>query len=381
METRKHTLSQQSVGTSRALVSLHYGAASQGQKVYVQASLHADEVPPMLVLHHLRKLLDIAEKNGEIVGEIVLVPYANPIGLSQHLMHDHLGRFDLNSGVNFNREYPDFYDLIRDDVASFLGPNEQENKRLVRQKIHQALLEQQQNAQPLTELASLRYTLLGLSYDADWVLDMHCDFEALMHMYVDTPYVAQVETLARFLGVETMLYAEGSGGSAFDEAQSSVWYRLREQVAGRFPIPLAGCGVTLEYRGEADVSHTLAQQDALNLYHWLESIGVVCSKGSALERNEPAQAKYAPSPLAGCESLIAPCSGVLVFMRDLGEQVNAGDLVAEIIDPLDAGVTELRARVSGKFFARENRRFAVQGMDIGKIAGAKAFKSGPLLGA
>ncbi len=40
---------------------------------------------------------------------------------------------------------------------------------------------------PATELQSLRNTLMLLSHDADVVLDLHCDFEAALHMYVEQP--------------------------------------------------------------------------------------------------------------------------------------------------------------------------------------------------
>jgi hypothetical protein len=37
--------------------------------------------------------------------------------------------------------------------------------------------------------------------------------------------------------------------------------------------------------------------------------------------------------------------------------------------------------VDGLFFARDNRRFAVAGMALGKVAGSQAVRSGPLLSA
>jgi hypothetical protein len=37
--------------------------------------------------------------------------------------------------------------------------------------------------------------------------------------------------------------------------------------------------------------------------------------------------------------------------------------------------------VDGLFFARDNRRFAVAGMSIGKVAGAEATRQGKLLSA
>ena len=372
MQQISHPLMSQSVGTSRELVSVHFGRGEKDLKVYMQASLHADEIPPMLVLHHLRYLLEEADAQGKIMGSIVLVPYANPIGLSQHIARDHLGRFDLNSGENFNRNYPEFYSLVADSVAPLLGPDESQNKRVIRDAVKAALKKIPRG----TELADMRLTLLELSHDADWVLDMHCDFEALMHLYVDTPYLEQSENLARYLGAETVLFAQGSGGSAFDEAQSGVWYRLREDFEGRFPIPLAGCGVTVEFRGEADVNHALAQQDAKQLFAWLQSIGMI--EGAPAEIPQPL---FKATPLAGSEPLKAPATGVLVYLKQLGDQVQAGECVAEIINPKDQSVTPVLSTVSGKFFARENRRFAIAGMELGKVAGSKAFRDGPLLGA
>ena len=70
-------------GSQRRLQLRRYGAKGQGPKAYIQASLHADETPAMMVAHHLAQLLDAAAERGEIQGEIVLLPYANPIGLAQ----------------------------------------------------------------------------------------------------------------------------------------------------------------------------------------------------------------------------------------------------------------------------------------------------------
>ena len=117
-------------------------------------------------------------------------------------------------------------------------------------------------------------------------------------------------------------------------------------------------------------------QDALRLFDWLKSINVV-----AQDAPETPEALFTATPLAGCESLVSPCSGVLVYLRELGEEIEVGDVVAEVISPFDRSIKEVRATIAGKFFARENRRFATAGMSVGKVAGAQAFRSGPLLGA
>src|SRR5574343_497264 len=182
MQVVRHPLLSPAPGTQRELVSLHYGRTG-GPKAYIQASLHGDELPGMLVAHHLRRQLDALEAAGQIRGEIVLVPMANPIGLSQFLLHAHLGRFELMSGENFNRHYPDQIDAVANAVESQLGADPAVNVALLRRALKAAVL-----ASPVdTELQSQRRTLMGLSCDADIVLDLHCDAQALMHLYTETP--------------------------------------------------------------------------------------------------------------------------------------------------------------------------------------------------
>lgn len=94
-------------GTTRELVSLHFGNAGLGPKALIQASLHADEPPGLLVAWHLRRELAALEAAGRLRGEIVLVPMANPVGSAQRLLGRALGRFELALGENFNRNYAD----------------------------------------------------------------------------------------------------------------------------------------------------------------------------------------------------------------------------------------------------------------------------------
>ena len=54
MQIQHHALISPAPGTQRELVSLHYGQPGGAAKAYIQASLHADELPGMLVAHHLR---------------------------------------------------------------------------------------------------------------------------------------------------------------------------------------------------------------------------------------------------------------------------------------------------------------------------------------
>ncbi|PHV11757.1 succinylglutamate desuccinylase/aspartoacylase family protein [Chitinimonas sp. BJB300] len=372
MQVKRHALLSPSVGTQRELLSFHYGQPGRGQKVYMQASLHADELPGMLVLYHLKQKLAALEASGALLGEVVVVPVANPIGLSQTLMHGQLGRFDFAGGENFNRQYPDFLALLGDQIESRLGNDAEANKRAIRTAMAEAL----RAIQPATELASLRHTLVTMACDADVVLDLHCDFEAVMHLYTETPYLPQAEPLNRFLGARAVLLAKGSGGASFDEALSGHWWQLAERFAGRFPIPLACFSATVELRGETEVYHPVAEQDAMNLITFLQHRGVVAGPAPAL----PA-ALCEPTPLAGSETLSAPHAGVLVFLKQPGDYINVGEAVAEVIDPLSDVISTVCATVSGVLYARSIVRYATAGMDLCKVAGKVAFRSGPLLGA
>lgn len=148
-------------------------------RIYIQASLHADEIPGMLVTNHLIKLLDQAEARGEIKKEIVIVPYANPIGLSQFLFGSHLGRFSLDSTTNFNREWTNFTDSVWALACEKLTDDSAANVKIIRQCISSVI----NDITPQTEESSLKHLLLQEAAVSDVVMDLHCDSNAVMHMY------------------------------------------------------------------------------------------------------------------------------------------------------------------------------------------------------
>ena len=371
MQIIRHPLLSPAPGTQRELVSLHYGQTG-GQKAYVQASLHGDELPGMLVAWHLRRQLDALEAAGQISGEIVLVPMANPIGISQFVLHAHLGRFELTTGENFNRHYPDQIAAVATAVESQLGSDAATNVALLRRALKAAV----QAAPVDTELQSQRRTLLALSCDADIVLDLHCDAQALMHLYTETPCWPDCDPLARFLGARLTLLAQDSGDNPFDEACSQVWWKWDRHFGGRFPIPQACLSVTVELRGAADVSHELAAADAKNIVDFLRWRGLLKGDKPTL----PA-AQGDARPLAGSMPIKSPVPGVLVFLKEVGAEVREGDVLAHVIDPITAQVTELKSPVDGLFFARDFLRFANAGMRVAKVAGREAIRTGKLLGA
>ncbi|MBH9552242.1 succinylglutamate desuccinylase/aspartoacylase family protein [Inhella gelatinilytica] len=369
MHTQFHELPAGSVGTQRRLRSLHFGAQATGRKAYLQAALHADEVPPLLVAQHLIERLAAAEAAGAIPGEIVLVPMANPIGLSQDLQGSALGRFDLASGLNFNRDFRDLTGALKRGLEGQLTADAAENTRRIRAAARAEL----EAWEPQSEAEALKKLLQGLALDADLVLDLHCDNQAVLHVYTGTANVPALQPLAAYLGAQALLTCDLAGGDPFDEALTRPWWELATHFAGRHPIALGCVGGTVELRGETEVSHTLAAQDASALMDYLTQQGHLDGPVPPLPTGCGA------TPLEGVDAVVAPCAGVLVFAVQPGDWVEAGQLVVEVIDPLTDARTPLHARATGRCFARTARRYATRGMRLAKVAGPTPIRSGKLL--
>jgi predicted deacylase len=376
MQQITHPLLSPSLGSQKTLTSLHFGTPGKGPKVTIQASLHAEELPGMLVAHHLRALLQAAEAAGQLMGEVVLVPVANPIGLAQRLDHKPMGRFELDTSENFNRHYPDLAKAVWPTVQSALGTDPQTNLATVRRAMGEHLRAWTAD----TELQSLRRALLLLAHDADFMLDLHCDCEAVMHFYTEENCWPQLQPLTQLLQCQAILLAKNSGSGPIDECLSGAWWRLTDRLgaAGNpAPLPQGCCSCTIELRGEADVSQALAMADAQAIFMWLQHAEVIACEAQSLRPPALCQA----TPLAGSETLHAPAPGVVVFAAQVGQTLRAGDLVAEIVDPIANQTHRVVAGVGGVFYARIRDRYALAGAELGKIAGATAFRTGELLGA
>jgi predicted deacylase len=75
-----------------------------------------------------------------------------------------------------------------------------------------------------------------------------------MHLYTHERMWPQMADLAALLGSECNLTDAGSGGDCFDESTSMPWMKLADHFH-KYPIPLACQAVTVELRGQYDVSH------------------------------------------------------------------------------------------------------------------------------
>jgi len=358
-------------GSSRSVAVHRFGKAGARPKAYLQAAVHANELPGAMALHHLMPMLAEADRRGLIKGEIVLVPTVNPIGLSQLVGNNHLGRYDFLGRDNFNRNWHDLSGAVAERVGNRIGPKASDNVALIR-KAALALLAAMK---PANELQTLRVEVMKLSIDADIVLDLHCDMHALLHLFISRKdWPGPARALSADLGAEATLYNDPYPAAlTFSGVNGALWARLAE----RFPaaaIPQACLSATVEYRGQHDVNHQLGDADARNLYRYLVRRRIISGRAGKLPR-----LKAEATPIGGMDVGYSPGTGILVYHLAKGSRVRKGTPVCEVIDPADPRGPKARkqiiARSDGILFSRkQDGRLAWPGMVLFRIAGAKVLR-------
>lgn len=364
----KIPLPSMSPGTQRSITAWRFGKAGARPKAYLQSSVHANELPGAMALHHLMPMLAEADRKGQVKGEIVVVPAMNPIGLAQVVGNIHLGRYDFASRDNFNRNWIDLSDAVAERVGAQLGRDADANVALIRKAALAALAE----LRPVNELQTMRVETMKLASDADIVLDLHCDQNAALHVFCSArDWPGPAREMAADLQSEATLYNEPYAASlTFSGVHGALFARLAE----RFPhadIPSACLSATVEYRGQHDVNHTLGEYDAKNLYRFLVRRGLVSGRAGPLPRM-----KAEGTPIGGMDVGYCPKAGMLTFHVEPGAKVKKGQAVCEVIDPYDArgpkARTQMLAKTDGILFSRrQDGRLAWPGMVAYRIAGAK----------
>ena len=357
-----------SPGTERHHMLHRFGEPGARPKAYLQAGIHADEIPGLLVLHHLLRRLIEADREGGIRGEVVIVPFANPMGMSQRLNGELLGRYELSGGGNYNRNFHHLDETVAERIEGRLGSDADGNVALIRA----AMIEALDGITAETDLEAQRLFLMKTAIDADIVLDLHCDSEAVMHIFIGDHLWPAAADLSAQLASEATMLAVDSGGDPFDECCSRPWWALRERFGGRHPIPAACLGATVELRGTADVGDRFALEDAANLFRFLQRRGVVAGDPGPLP--EP---KCEATPFTGVDHVIAPFAGVVSYRKGPGEHIGKGEVVADIVDitaddaTADGVSVALVSPVSGVMVGRRLMKLARAGERICKIAGAE----------
>jgi uncharacterized protein len=302
-----------------------YQGDGSGPKVHLQAGVHADEIAGMLVLHLLMQRLQVAEAQGLLRSQVTVVPQANPLGIGQFRQGRLLGRFHDATGHNFNRGF---------DQSAALQ-------------------------QPSTNVQEWQKAMVQLAANADVMLDLHTDDEALPYLYVHRSFAPQGHKLAAAMKMDVAIIWDDGGDGSFEETIIAPW--LRDGLNSR------NMAATLELRGQGDVSDRLAEQDAQGLYAWL------CSYGAIDEALTPADWPVQTLEMGQMETILAPTPGVLILEKQLGDFVEEGQRFARILPRPGDPSTEvvLFAEQAGRMVTCYRDRLIGQGMVVAKFTGTR----------
>jgi len=350
-------------GTTIELPFYRIGPSDAPEKVYLQAALHADEQPGTMALHHLLPILRQSDEQELLRARFTVVPMANPLGMANLVGRRHLGRADINTGINYNRQWPELFSLVRSQLAGRLGDDERFNVTLIRKAVAQWIEAQQ----PRTAAEQLRMFLLKEAHDAEFVLDLHCDSDSLIHIFTSPELMPELQDLSDWMGAAAVLTAADSGGGSFDEVLPILYRKVAQTNPGK-PVPMATATATLEYRGQADSFDHFGEQDALRLFGFLAGRGLIdANPGPKPEGGAPA------TPFEATDIVRADRPGLLAYRVELGQRVNRGQPVADLIalDGPEAFIarTPLVAGTDGFVLSRSLRKYVSRGENVAKIVG------------
>jgi uncharacterized protein len=322
------------------------GHTSGAPSAYLQAALHGGELPGTVAIDALMPKLRAAEEEGRVLGDITIVPSANPIGRAQYLFGELQGRFNFGTRINFNRDFP----LIDRPDAALLP-----------------------HADALTRADQrLKTRLVALSMGHDLVLDLHCDDEGVPYLYVPAELWPAMADCAAALGVEAVLTWHGYSDAAFEEASIHPYLASGADLADRVVT-------TVELRGIADVERGYAKEDAEGLYRLLVARGVIADPVV-----EPAPAfGGVAAPLANVEMMKTPKAGAVLYDVRPGHRVEEGARLATIVfaPGEEDGSLDILAPQSGYVLTRRSTRALRAGDDVLKLIGdrpAVAARTGTL---
>lgn len=364
-------------GMQLNLIAHRFGNESgpAARSVYLQAGLHADEHPGLLVLQHLLAHLQRLDAAGALTGIVTVVPYANPIGMSQRLFGPIAGRFDFENGENFNRNFPSLVDAVKHRIADTA------NAPRTREDWQAFFAEELSRATPSSPAQAMKTELAKLAVAHDIVLDLHCDTECVAHVYASVQQRERAGRLAGFMAAPVLLIEPRSpGGGAFDQTQSTAWGEL--QAAGLFSERDSGFSATIELRGQADVDDELASADAANLLRYLAHEGIVSLPDDSRDNMLTAStASASPTlqvfPLEGASHVPCPCSGLIVYRKAPGDRVGVGETIAEIVvldgDGFNQRVPVL-SNVDGVMVVRQWQKLVRSGQRAALLAGPEPLE-------
>lgn len=306
------------MGNDFTVVTFRCGPPAGRPKIYIQGATHTDELAGALALDVLIDQLIDAERNGQVRGEIILVPFANPLGLAQSIAGTAVGRFDLQDGVNFNSGWPSL--RTSQPQGAHEGGAGPRSKERVRADIAKVL----GTAKAATAMGRLRLRLLQEAHDADIALDLHCTPNSAAFAFMHSCHWPAHQPLAAALNLRWVLCYDHTASTSFEDTLNEVWL-----AGSTSPDDPGGCFTcTIELPNSVHFQEGQAVANAARLYRYLQHVGAVSGASTPLSR-------WSGDAVAHNDVVpVTSDRGGLVLLRvNTGDSVHEGQVIAQILEP------------------------------------------------
>jgi len=307
--------------------------AKSGKKVYIQSNLHGAEIVGNAVIYQIIDFL-ISLNNTQIIGEIWLVPVCNPLAVNQRTHNFSTGRFNVYDSQNWNRIFWD-YEKRHDDIEEFarsqIGLDIDTIKYNFFQKIKSSFdsLLDKINAPSSVQLTDkYRYKLQSLSFDADYVIDLHSHTgEGIEYLY----YFQNREDSANLFLLDYSILFYEYDGDAFDESFLKPWLALENAL-----LKLTGEKMIFDKEAWTLELGTGMQMNPDSVSKGVRGIKNYLTQKSILEIQDLTQSKTISHQtnfrsLSQLKKYWSPVGGMILSKAALGTSVNQGDLLYQIL--------------------------------------------------
>lgn len=307
MYIAKHLIQTTVSGDTSLITSFHYENGS-GSKVYLQGNLHGPEIFGTALLI---KLIEYLKENPIIAGTLTVVPQANPFGVQSQMYGLIYGRWNPQTGNNWNRI---FSKQEGDGVESVLAR-----------------------------------TLISLAKDHEVVLDIHTSGAETIP-YVFTSKEAS-DVLYPLGGECHILYDESDYYGAFDETMWKCGKESGKKVSAA--------------TWEASSHMTLDEKDLdarfKDLLYFLSSLGM-------LNKEEDMSLSYPKLfSMKQAQYLFSSQAGYLTWTKSVGEVIQTGETYANIYEPWSGEMKHLYAKSPLILLSKGTLQAVSSGQEIGNI--------------
>ena len=320
---------------------------------YLQSAVHGSEVQGSLVL----ALLVEHFKKHPPLGNVRIVPNANPAGLNNKRGEYTDGRFDAVTGDNFNRSY--FLPTTNFPWDQFLSANANASDAKVatafRAEMKKALRLRQAKGGVIADRIALNLQLLSIDYDH--CLDLHCANQSERHCYA--PEYTR-DDVAYFQIPNILLMPNDAFSGAMDEVFFLPWAELARRRGT--PGTVLVQSFTLELGDQECIDRKFAEKDLAGILSYLAHRGVV--RGTA-KKNKPVYCT-----LENYTTVHSPGGGLVEWQAKPGDHVKQGQLLALILKfEKDPVFFEVRSPIDGIITLRHSSAVAHEGAELLKIIG------------